>query len=284
MGGSSKSSEAGGNRSGHGRVRRWLAAGLAGLVIAVLVFVVAQGDGSGGGPLNAIAQASEVTQREPGGRATIEATVTSSTTPEGITETASMIFDDSGKSRGVFTVRGHETGREGKLLVIVNGTTTYVSSDLLDSLPEGKKWMEVDYSSAVNNSGTSVPAQDGPEEGLKLLERVQGAEEVGKEDIDGVPTTRYRGTLPAAKEAFGVQLHVSALHVDVWIDAQGRVRRMHVVVSGSVGEAEASSTTAMTIDYVEFGRMPKIGLPDPAEVFNATSRVEAEVQSAGEAP
>jgi hypothetical protein len=30
--------------------------------------------------------------------------------------------------------------------------------------------------------------------------------------------------------------------------------------------------------------MPKIGVPDPDEVFNATSEVEAEARAAGEAP
>jgi hypothetical protein len=255
---------------------------LAVVVIVIVVFAVAQGGGSGGGPLNAIAKAAEVTQREPGGHAVIHATVTSSTTPEGLTETGSMVFDDIGRARGTLTVRGHKTGREGKLLVIADGTTSYVSSDLFESLPEGKKWMELDFSSAGKGVGSSVPADGGPEEGLKILERVQGAEEIGKEDINGVPTTRYSGTLPASEEVFGVKVHVSALHVDVWIDAQDRVRRMHIVVSGAVNEEEGSTTTEMAIDYVDFGRVPKIELPRPDEVFNATSEVESEVQSAAE--
>jgi hypothetical protein len=74
------------------------------VIIVIVVFAVAQRGGSGGGPLSAIAKAAEVTQREPGARATIHATVTSSTTPEGITESGSMIFDDSGRARGAMTV------------------------------------------------------------------------------------------------------------------------------------------------------------------------------------
>lgn len=277
-----KSSGDEGGAPGRSRRRRWFGLGLAVVVIAIVVFAVAQGGGGGGGPLNAIAKAAEVTQHEPGGHAVISATVTVSTTPEGITENGSMIFDDSGRSRGTLAIQGHKTGRAGEVLVIADGTTSYVSSDLFDSLPEGKKWMEVDYSSAGNDTGSSVPAEGGPKEGLKILESVQDAEEIGKEDIRGVPTTHWRGTLPASKEVFGVKVHLSALHVDVWIDAQDRVRRMHVVVSGSVGESEASSTTEMTIDFVDFGQVPKIGLPDPDEVFDATSEVESQVQSAAE--
>jgi hypothetical protein len=57
---------------------------------------------------------------------------------------------------------------------------------------------------------------------------------------------------------------------------------MQVVVSGTVGEEKGSTTTDMTADYVDFGRVPKIELPDPDEVFNATSKLESEFQSAAE--
>lgn len=265
------------------RARRWIAIGSAVVVIAIAVFAVAQGGGSGGGPLNAIAKAAEVTRREPGGHAVIHVTVTSSTTPGGFTETGSMIFDDSGKARGTLTVQGHEKGRDGKFLVVADGTTSYLSSDLFESLPEGKKWMELDFSAAGSSLGSSsAPADGGPEEGLKLLERVQGAKEIGREDVNGVPTTHYRGTLPVPEEVFGVKVDLSALRVDVWIDAQSRVRRMHVVVSGAANEDEGSITTDMTIDYLDFGRVPKIELPNSDEVFNATSELESEVQSAAQ--
>jgi LppX_LprAFG lipoprotein len=157
-----------------------------------------------------------------------------------------------------------------------------VSSDQLDSIPEGKKWMELDFSSAAKGMGSAVPGDSGPEEGLKLLERVQGAKAVGKENIEGVPTTHYTGTLPAAEEVFGVKLDVSALQVDVWIDDQDRVRRMEVVVSGGVEGAGVSTTTEMAIDYVSFGRVPKIGLPDPKDVYNATSEIESQFQESAE--
>jgi LppX_LprAFG lipoprotein len=282
MGGGLRSAGVEGDASGHLRARRWVGACLAVLVIAIVAFAVAQGGGSGGGPLNAIAKAAEITQREPGGRAEFHATVTSATSPEGFTETGSLVFDDSGRSRGTFTVKDHKTGHEAKGLAIGDGTTSYVSSDQFESLPEGKKWLELDLSSAVKDLGSAASPDAGPEEGLKILERVQGAKEVGKEDIGGVPTTHYRGTMPASEEVFGVKLHVSALHTDVWIDAQDRVRRMQVVVLGTVGEDEESTTTDMTIDYVDFGRVPKIGLPDPDEVFNATNEIESNLQSAAE--
>jgi hypothetical protein len=251
------------------------------VVAVVAVFVIAQGGGSGGGPLDAIAKAAEVTQREPGGRAVIKATVTSLTTPEGITENGTMTFDDSGRTRGELTVSGQTTGKELKLVSIADGTTTYVSSDAVDgSLPDGKKWMELDLGSATKGFSSSDPASGGPEEGLKVLEHVQDSEEVGKEDIGGVPTTHYRGTLASSDEVFGVKVSYSALDTDVWIDKQDRVRRMSIDVSGSIGDGK--SRTQMSIDFVEFDRVPKIELPPADEVFNATGEIESQVQSAAE--
>ncbi len=261
--------------------RRWIGLGLAVVVVAVAAFVIAQsGGGGGGGPLDAIAKAAEVTQREPGGRAVLSATVTVDSTGEGIAERGSVTFDDSGRAEGDLTTRGLTNGKEAELVSISDRTKAYVSSDALDSLPEGKKWMEIDYSAATKGASPTDPTGGGPTEGLKLLDHVQESKAVGKEDIRGVPTTHYTGTLPTPDRVFGVEASYSALDVDVWIDAQDHVRRFEIEVSGSVGASEITSTTKMTMDFVEFGRVPKIELPPADEVFNATSEIESQVQEA----
>ena len=276
-----KSDAAEGGASGRKRVRGWVAAGLAAAVVALIVLVVGQ-TGGGNGPLDAIAKAAEVTQREAGGHALIHATVTAAHTPEGVTETGSVVFENGGRARGTLVAQGHTMGRRAKVQVIVDGATTYASSAQLDSLPEGRKWVKVDYSSA--DSGPSLPADSGPNEGLKLLEQMNGAEGVGKEDIRGVATTRYRGTLPVSeKEVLGVELQLSPPQVEVWIDAQGRVRRMTVVISGSLA-GEEGSTTDITTDFLDFGPVPKIELPEQDEVYDATARFESELQASSEAP
>lgn len=148
---------------------------------------------------------------------------------------------------------------------------------------DNKKWMKLDLSSAAKVQGGSPPVDGGPQEGLKVLEGVRGVEEVGTEDIDGVHTTHYRGTFPITEEVFGVKVHYSAPHADVWIDSQDRVRRMHVAVTGSLnGDQASTATTEMTIDYVDFGRVPKIEVPPADEVFNVTGEIEAKAQAAAE--
>jgi hypothetical protein len=260
------------------RTRRWIGAGLAVVVVVIAVFALTQAGGGGGGSLNAIAKAAEVTQREPGGRAIATVKVTSSATPEPITENDVLTFDDRGRSQGNETVK--VAGKEVTMLAVAEGTKSWVSSDSLAPLLEGKKWMELDFSSVRTESGAAPSTNVGPEEGLKTLEGVQDAKKIGEEDIRGVPTTHYRGTVPATAEAFGVKTNFSAPKVDVWIDAQGRVRRLRATVSGSLGKSEDTTTTEMTIDYVEFGHVPKIELPNPDEVFDATSEFESKVQSA----
>jgi hypothetical protein len=67
------------------------------------VFAWQQGDGDGDGPLNAIAEAAERTQGEPGGRAAMRAIASSPTGSGSFTMTGKMVFnDETGRSRGVF--------------------------------------------------------------------------------------------------------------------------------------------------------------------------------------
>jgi LppX_LprAFG lipoprotein len=277
-----RSGAADGGGSEPRRARRWVVVGLAVVVVVPIVFALEQAGGGGSGPLDAIAKAAEATQREAGGHALIHATVTVSDSPEGVTEAGRVVFENDGRARGTLQIRGHTTGRRAKVQVIADGTVSYASSAQIP-LPEGRKWAKVDLSSA--DSSSSLPADGGPKEGLKLLERMDGAEEIGKEDIRGVATTRYRGTLPVSeKEVFGVEVQVSPPEVEVWIDAQGRVRRMAVTITGSIAGEEGSTTTDITMDFLDFGPVPKIELPKQDEIYDATGRVESNVRSAAEAP
>jgi hypothetical protein len=259
-----------------------VAAGLAVVVVVLVVFALGQTGEGGSGPLNAVAKAAEATQREPGGYALIHATVTASGTPEEITENGSMVFENGGRARGTLLIRGHATSRRARVQVIADGTTSYTSSDQVP-LPEGRKWAKIDFSSA--DSSSSIPADGGPEEGLKLLEQMDGAKAVGKEDIRGMATTRYLGTLPISeKKVFGVVVQVLPPQVEAWIDASDRVRRMTVVISDSVKGMEGSATTDITVDFLDFGPVPKIGLPKQDEIYDATSQVESNFRSSAEAP
>jgi hypothetical protein len=262
------------------RTRRWIGAGVAVVVVAVAVVVIAQSGGGGSTPLNAIAKAAEVTQREPGGHARVEATIESSATPGVITDTGPMTFDENGRAEGTFNIKILPPGKEVTITTIADGTTSYTSSPDLPARPgaEGKKWIRIDDQAAATAGG--APAANGPKEGLKVLESVEESEKVGEEEIEGVPTTHYRGTFPHAKEVFGVKVDISEPKIDVWVDGQERVRKMQASLKSSVeGVADSAATTKITINYVSFGRVPKIEVPPASEVFDATGEIEAELQT-----
>jgi hypothetical protein len=120
--------------------------------------------------------------------------------PMGIAETGSMTFDDTGRAEGSVTSKVKATGEEVIVETIVNGTTEYLTSEKLKSIPEDKKWIELDLSSVAAETGSSTSTATGPNEGLKILETVEGAEEVGSEEINGVPTTRYKGPCPSPRK------------------------------------------------------------------------------------
>jgi hypothetical protein len=125
-----------------------------------------------------------------------------------------------------------------------------------------------------------------------LEEAVGGVDEVGKEEVRGVPTTRYRGRLGVSESAKRlreeggegaasiVEKHASPLRLEAWIDAKGFVRRMRVLqLRSSPGEDQ---TIDLRTDFYGFGLEPEIDVPDSDEVFDATSLAKEQIESSGD--
>lgn len=110
---------------------------------------------------------------------------------------------------------------------------------------EGKHWFEVD-----DQSGPI--AFPDPSSALDVLRPGGDFEQIGQEDVGGVPTTQYRGTV--GEEAMGIAPAGSV--VDAWVDADGYLRR----VSFEDGGATA------TIELYDFGAELTIEAPPSDEV------------------
>jgi hypothetical protein len=128
--------------------------------------------------------------------------------------------------------------------------------------------------------------QSNPAQFLEYLKASGGAvATVGHEHVRGVATTRYRGEINLQKAADVVpssnrdqlrkalaklaeQTGVSGLPVEVWVDAQGLVRRMSLALSLPAGGE--SVQLHMRIDLFGFGATPTIAAPQQSEVFDAT--------------
>lgn len=269
--------------------RLWrVVAGLSVLVLALAVFAWQQGDGDDStGPLNAIAKAAERTQREPGGRATMHTIVSSPARSESFTITGQIVFDsETGRSRAIMTMPNPDSDGSVKMEVVGDGTVIYMRSSMFGSLPEGREWMSLDFSLG-DELNTPLPANSDAKGELELLEAVTGdVQKLGKEDVHGVPTMRYRGTVDVSENverlqevgaenlASVVERKGEPLQVEAWIDAGGRVRRMRVVSSQPRQKGEGSTTTDMRMDFFDFGSVPEIDVPDSSDVFDATSMAQ----------
>jgi len=119
-------------------------------------------------------------------------------------------------------------------------------------VPASRPWIKVDLSALASQAGVNVGSlgqlqSADPSQAIQLLEgAVSDMRRVGEESVRGAKTTRYRGTLDlnrAAAEAPGVSSAVSALGTatvptDVWIDSEGRVRKMTLAIEAGTAQFE----------------------------------------------
>lgn len=167
--------------------------------------------------------------------------------------------------------------------VIGIGSKVYLSFPMLNLVTPGsptKPWVVVDASALGINAGDVAAAQGAdPTAGLEYLKGLgSNATEVGPEMVDGVVTTRYRGAIsleqllasvaPAqraqARTLFGAS---PSTPVDVWVDAQGRARRMDVTISMS--EPGQSVTMKVSYRFSKFGEPVRISAPPASQVASA---------------
>jgi hypothetical protein len=265
--------------------RRWRQAliGLFILIVAFAVFAWQQGgDSGGGGPLNAIAEAAERTQNVPGGRAALHAVVSSAEQPAPLKIRGWMAYNTEGRGKAVLTMPDPKTGDSVRTESVLDGTVMYVRSSQFGSLPEGREWMGLDLSFG-EGLDTPLPADVDAKGELELLEAATGkVQKLGREDVRGVPTIRYRGTVGVSEQverlreagAEGLASYTeekgSPLQVEAWIDDGGLVRRMALVKSTPAEEGKGFTTFDMRMDFFDFGADPEIKVPESSEVFDAT--------------
>jgi hypothetical protein len=251
------------------------------LIVALGVFAWQQGSGDGGGsPLNAIAQAAEKTNGEPGGRATMRAVVTSPDQAP-IEMSGRLAYDQAGREQMAIRFPDPHSGGQVTIQGVMDEDVMYLRSSALGSLPDGKEWMKIDFSSFGVDGESSAPAVNAKGE-LAVLEAATGpVQKLGEKRVRGVQTTGYRGTLSASDNAArlreeGVEEELvkaaendGPLEVEAWIDGKGLVRRMRLVKDQRQPDG-GRDTIDMTIDFFDFGAEPEIEAPDSSEVFDAT--------------
>lgn len=249
-----------------------------------------EGGGGSGGLLNAIAKAAERTRREPGGRAEMHAVVSSP--DRSYTMTGRMVFDtETGRTGMVLTMPDPNSNGLVKMRGVVDGTVMYIQLGKLGSLPDGAQWMSLDFSSFGLERDSPLPSNGDAMGELKLLEAATGGvRKLGTEDVRGVPTTRYRGTVGVAEQAKrlreeGAEKDLisyakengTPLQIEAWIDADELVRRMKYVKTDPAKDGKGPTTMDMRVDFLNFGGVPEIQVPDSSEVFDGTDLAKSAI-------
>ena len=160
-------------------------------------------------------------------------------------------------------------------------------------LPAGGRWVSMDLSKVGSVSG-SIPGlgQSDPKQFLAYLETVSNnVQDLGAAAIRGVGTTHYRATLdlgksvnvatvpPQLRSALKRLLakdggNAPTIPADVWVDAEGRLRRLTLSIdlsafAGAAGGSAAPSGSAavtVSIDLYDFGVPVDVQAPPADQV------------------
>ena len=184
------------------------------------------------------------------------------------------------------------------------GDVSYVEVPRAAGLPEGKRWVrnggsEVDGEALFVESLQPQTTEDGasvstligfvaeeppPNDYLDYLREQSGEpERMGEEEVHGVPTTRYRTTLDQRQvmrdqleddgwkavniERYLEQMVATEEDVEIWVDADGLVRRIVKTTNAQLPLMTHRSVT--TIVYFDFGVEQNIVAPPAAEVIDS---------------
>ena len=201
---------------------------------------------------------------------------------------------DLGPLLGLAGVEG-----DGATRMVVLGKDVFVRPPAVDGvdLPAGAEWVGVDLARTLEAMGIDaegfgalVNADPGAQ--LRALTSAKSMKEVGEEELGGVATTHFRGTvrardliaeLPAdrrrrAQEALDELLATSPggdlpQAVDVWVDGDERIRRMRQRVTAPAQDGVPGGRADVTVDYSAFGTPLTAKAPPEGDVYDATKAI-----------
>lgn len=155
---------------------------------------------------------------------------------------------------------------------------------LASRLPAGKQWLSLDLEalSGTDLAGLYDQAQSSsPNSGLKFLEGLSGdPENLGTETVNGQRATHYRGTIDYGKlgdsvtsEKVKAQLaKLGPVPVDVWIDGDDHIVKMHMKIDASAFSSTATSgTVEFTMTITDIDEPVVVEAPPADQVIDFSS-------------
>jgi hypothetical protein len=204
------------------------------------------------------------------------------------------LMEQVGSSLGGKVTGDLGTSSDWKLEAIQDGDVAYIHfPPLAKQLPDGKTWVKgnADDLSKTDTSGLdqfgSLSGMD-PRDIFGFLKAVSGSiEAVGSEEVRGVETSHYRATLDPAKLSELVpagqrkalngvddaarQAGIDALPIDVWIDADNRIRKLSIDLDAKMPGSEESLKASFVVELYDYGKPLDLELPPADQVADAAT-------------
>lgn len=176
--------------------------------------------------------------------------------------------------------------------LVFNGFTMYIRSPLYSAtLPEGKRWLKIDFNQAGKAAGIDLgvvaqQAQD-PTQTLRYLKAASGdVKRVGEEDVRGEKTTHYKATIDfsrypdvvPASDRESVRRSMEQITklagsdtapMEVWIGEDGVVRRLKQRIQTLIGPG-MRATIDQQLELFDFGVSVDVRPPPANETQDAT--------------
>lgn len=171
-----------------------------------------------------------------------------------------------------------------KIDMVVVGTTIYMRLPAGQRPQPGKPWLKLDVAALGKASGSglgglSQGAGSDPTQALALLKGVSSdIREVGAEQVRDADTTHYRATIDLQKAAeqqgaakkqvarFLEQAEVRSVPADVWVDGEGRLRKMRYDMKLKPSGAQGTITVRSTVEMFDFGTTVTVAGPPASQV------------------
>ncbi len=159
------------------------------------------------------------------------------------------------------------------------------------AIPGSKPWIKIDLSGVTGSQGgSSGPAAftGNPAQTLQYLKGASNSvTDEGEDTIRGTKTKHYRLTVDLRKAADRMPEQQRAtflqalkyfgsttLPMDVWVDDQGRVRRMSLSMEMKLG-TQGTAKIEETVDLFDFGVPVKVSPPPSSEITDIARRSDA---------
>lgn len=262
--------------------RSFTALALAATASAVLVGCGGENGGPREQPLDHVVAAASRTTSAGSSKVSVDVTISSGQAqPQKVIGDGAVDFA-AGRGQLELAIPGIGSPQDRTTLVMA-GDIFYIKLPPALASFSPKPWVKFDLATLGKQTGIDIAQlrQLGGNDPTAALQYLRGAsgevKTVGEEDVRGTKTTHYSATIDLTKasasapasakasldNAIGL-LGATTMPLDVWVDADGRVRRQKYVVDLSKAKGGGTGSVTTILELYDFGTQVTVS-PPPAD-------------------